>query len=329
MLAFWSCLLMSFLARNAWSTELEYWEDDPDVTLQATQEALRHSQTGPVRDIDDDELSKKLLKNHRIYVALSATPRRLKLLRYVFMSLDLTRVHKILLFLPMRFRRDNSEYVIPDDLREFPKLEIVRLETDFGPATKILGPLRYLKMRDPFAYVVSIDDDQAYPRGMINEFIYHVARSPATAFAPVVLPMLKEVGPVHERSGMIEGYAGVIYPSWLVNPDMIEYIAVTLGDKHCFVSDDLVISYTLAIDMVKLKILLTEYVSSSLLKGLPSSRGPDGLFSGVGTDAPHGKYANWFKYDKCARAIAAALPDWVDSSTLALEHIAQTTLVAA
>jgi len=106
---------------------------------------------------------------NKIYVSLTTIPSRIHNLEKILDSL-LTQtqdIHEILLNIPIYSKRFKKEYSIPDFLKKtkFNKVKIIRCE-DYGPGTKLLGALEYLKYKK--GYVIIVDDDRIINKNLIK-----------------------------------------------------------------------------------------------------------------------------------------------------------------
>jgi len=80
---------------------------------------------------------------------------------------------KIFVSLPEVSIRENTGYTIPEcfhDMAFSKKIEIVRLEHDYGSGTKLLGTLAKI---DTPSYIVLADDDVTYKRFFLRRLIEH------------------------------------------------------------------------------------------------------------------------------------------------------------
>merc|ERR1711865_654407 len=63
---------------------------------------------------------------------------------------------------------------IPDIIRDYcteNDITINILDRDYGPATKLLGALKYNKIKD-YDFIITIDDDHLYPPNMMKHYKY-------------------------------------------------------------------------------------------------------------------------------------------------------------
>ena len=270
----------------------------------------------PVRNISKNEKIKKFLKKHKVYITLTSSPKRLPKLEAVLATLDLDHVSQINITLPLKYGRDKTKYPhkIITQLRKFPKVKIIRVKKDLGPITKILPTLERIK--DKHALVISIDDDMAYPMGMVNEMIYQKVNNPncviegsRSFFRRSDIRNFDQVWPqpIKPRKphiDVVEGWLGIIYSKKLTNTKMLREISQL--SKDCYLSDDIVISYVLAKHNICRQQVENQYVYDPYLYKYGTEE--DALHRGGGSDkkvvvAPHVDDFTWKKYRRCLKEI--------------------------
>lgn len=214
----------------------------------------------PKRDLSLDAAFQKWQKTHRVYISLTTTPFRIHSIHHVLETLDLTHVEQILLSIPKIFSRTATGYEIPESLLQMPKVTLLQPEIDEGPVSKMLTAAEYLRSRDPAAVLITLDDDQAYPPGMVNELSYAAFLNPDAVlgarghtfdhYGIHALQTVRE-GKKGERKGeihftpcdLLEGYAAIAYPVAQIPIELIRNFSQKCS--HCFVSDDMVIALAL------------------------------------------------------------------------------------
>jgi hypothetical protein len=119
----------------------------------------------------------------RVVVSLTTIPERIGgILPTLHSIVDQTRrPDAIYLNLPEFSERQQSGYVRPSFLNDLPLLEVTPCEKDWGPATKLIPTL--LRERDPETAIVVIDDDQVYPREMLETLCDASDEMPEAALA--------------------------------------------------------------------------------------------------------------------------------------------------
>jgi len=272
-----------------WDDVLAIGEGDPGE--QHYRDITDELRGRPARDLMHDPVSRRFLRKHPVFVSLTTSPDRIDKVVHVLDTLDLTHVDRVFLVLPERFGRTGRRYSIPRALRDHPKVDIIRIDPDLGPISKMLPAIERAARIDRKAIVISIDDDIGYPRGMIPEMIYHMARSRRTVVAGSA-PGIDRFGidPARwkfrrDREGrIVEGWAGIAYRAGNVDTDLLRRLSAL--DKHTFASDDLVISYVLAATGVKKRAVQNEYFDRRHVRHFPHGMGQDALHRGAGVSSP-------------------------------------------
>jgi len=103
-------------------------------------------------------------------VSLTTIPSRLKFINKTLNSIRNQNKlpDKIFLNIPYKYQRFKKEKIDTEFLKKikFKNLEIIRCH-DYGPGTKLLGAIKYIK---EFDYVILIDDDHVYKKEMLEIF---------------------------------------------------------------------------------------------------------------------------------------------------------------
>jgi hypothetical protein len=276
----------------------------------------------PVRDLVHDSKVQDYLKQHKVYVSLTSSPTRLSKVHHVIETLDLSHVEKVFLNLPARFGRDNSEYNITPELAEmFPnKIEYLRPAVDLGPITKLLPSAQHIKeLGDQEAILIIIDDDTAYPKGMVLEMVHNIVYNDNT----VTTGSANDVNfwnmngsdfPATEKNNstgcasdktsfcdVVEGFGSVGFKVKYVDVKLMERLSSKKFSKECFVSDDLVISYSLALTGVNRMKIRNDFLGVHLIKQFDYGFEGDALHQGGGLDPSMASSTNMneAKYQVC------------------------------
>ena len=220
---------------------------------------------------------REFLHAHPVYISLTTSPARIEYLPEVLENLDLSEVSMILLNIPFTYGRTSETYTIPAAIRHHPKIMIQRLPEDLGPISKIIPGIQYAQARDPEALVIAIDDDVAYPRGMVAEHIYTLVHHPRTVTAAnwrrldqrwhISRDALARWP--NEQYAVVQGFASIGYQAkdfpW---QSMLRWLELEKrsGGKDCYLSDDLVISYGLAKKGLRVKKISSPYLSNTAVK---------------------------------------------------------------
>ncbi|WP_424962262.1 hypothetical protein [Ekhidna sp.] len=116
-----------------------------------------------------DEAWSKSNDRSEIILSLTTIPERIDHIQPTIKCLLHQRrlPQKICINIPFKSFRNNKEYIIPTWLTELMAVEIVRVDQDYGPATKFI-PTLDSATQDQLILVV--DDDKMYPPNYVNEF---------------------------------------------------------------------------------------------------------------------------------------------------------------
>ena len=206
----------------------------------------------------------------KIIASLTTIPSRIDLILSTIQSIaaQTIPVDSIEINVPYIFKRTGETYEIPEwliDLEQSSKnskceIRIFRTE-DYGAITKIAPTLLRHKDKEG-TYIWSVDDDFIYPENMVavlyREFSstdnYVLSHSGSTwnynadSKECVGYESLRKEGFVD----FIEGFATVLYPTWLIDEDFEDYVIKTSETLDCRNSDDVIISNYLKIKNIKM-----------------------------------------------------------------------------
>ena len=166
--------------------------------------------------------------------------------------LDQTRKPDLfLLNIPATFARTGEPYIVPKYIRK--SLTVNHIATDYGPATKILPAVTYLRERagdyDPeHTRIIYLDDDISYPKRMIETYEKMISADDnniwtSTGFDFVNMKLSGKR--THKDIATIaEGYGSVCVKLRTFGDDFVEYMTrYTAADNQiCRLSDDVILS---------------------------------------------------------------------------------------
>ena len=188
-----------------------------------------------------------------IVVSFTTSPTRINKCGPMINSI-LNQTRKADLFLlniPEEFARTGETYVVPKYIRK--SLTVNRIAVDYGPATKIIPAVLYLRehpdIYDPeHTRIIYLDDDIAYPKKMIEAYEKMIPPSDnnvwtSTGFDFVNMNLSGKRG--HKDTATIaEGYGSVCVKLNTFGDDFMEYMTIyTANDNQiCRLSDDVILS---------------------------------------------------------------------------------------
>ena len=255
--------------------------------MRKDEKSLQLAQEMPVRDLRSQKYKsiQNYLRAHPVYLSLSINPDRIERVPDILKAIDTSWVKEIVIALPEKFARTGKSYIIPSSLLAIPKVRILRTARDYGPITKLYPTLKMLQERGEQAIIVVIDDDYIYPRGLINEHIYTIAKHQGKVATSTIVGMLGEKAnmPLSYKmdakllekswpSGkpeLLHGVGSIGLQSDKLDPDWLLAVMAyeqDQGRNACLLSDDMVISYGLRSHEVSFIKLETKYVSHKLLQ---------------------------------------------------------------
>jgi hypothetical protein len=195
----------------------------------------------------------------KIIVSFTTSPTRINKCGPMINSiLDQTRKPDLfLLNIPEEFARTGESYIVPKYIRK--SLTVNRIKTDYGPATKILPAVVYLREHagtgtgtgtyDPeHTRIIYLDDDIAYPKRMIETYEKMIPPNDdnvwtATGFDFVNMNLSGKRA--HKDTATIaEGYGSVCVKLNSFGDDFVEYMTRYTADDNqiCRLSDDVILS---------------------------------------------------------------------------------------
>jgi hypothetical protein len=168
--------------------------------------------------------------------------------------LDQTRKPDLfLLNIPEEFARTGESYVVPKYIRK--SLTVNRIATDYGPATKILPAVMYLrdndraKTYDPaHTRIIYLDDDIAYPKRMIETYEKMIPENDDNVWTSTgfdFVNMSLNGKRAHKDTATIaEGYGSVCVKLKTFGDDFVEYMTryTAVDNQICRLSDDVILS---------------------------------------------------------------------------------------
>ena len=236
--------LDSFLSRDEWSLGWRFSLVKPQCKNKEDVKMATGCLLGPVRDLSKYRKVQSYLKRNRVYTTMTTSPLRLRKLQAVLATLDVSNLAGIYIVLPERYGRKKEKYRESDirKIKAFPKVRVIRTKKDYGPLTKALPVIR--RMRNKNNLVISIDDDVAYPMGMVNEMIYQkVVKHPRAVIEGCwhghfrSIKKFKDRWPQKKKGrdpnvDLVEGWQAVGYTPALVNTKLMEKYAGL--SKDCY-----------------------------------------------------------------------------------------------
>ena len=206
----------------------------------------------------------------KFVVSFTTSPERINKIKPMVESI-LTQSKSPDLFLlniPEIFPRTKQKYTIPDFVKKCVTINV--LKQDYGPATKLLPTIKYLKENnysDDDTFIIYLDDDIEYRPDMISaynfilqlnkkkrvicgggfHFVYHGGKM-----------RLAGQRQHNDKVSVAEGYASVCVPLSIFEKDFYKYMEkYTLNSvyNHCMLSDDVIFSNYYAMKNIDIEVI--------------------------------------------------------------------------
>jgi hypothetical protein len=252
------------------------------------------------KNIFEDKIVQDYLKKHKVYVSLTSSPDRLRYIPTILKTLDLDLVSEIFLTLPKKFKdkEDYSDQLI-DEIDRLEKVSLLRPDKDFGPITKLLPAIEFVRKRDPYSIVITIDDDTAYPIGIFSELVSFIVKNNVNVAAGFGQPSsfwnlhskkvnFKNTCLVEEPCDVVEGFSAIAYVAGSIPTEIMK--KYSMADTKCKLGDDIVINYSLAINSIN-RYRINPIFSEKLVQ----------LYYGFASDALHKQNNYNHSYQECVQ----------------------------
>ena len=247
------------------------------------------------------------LNQHKVYISMTSGPLRLRRVPIVLNLLDLSEIYEIHINLPMLYRNKEKYKQSDIDLVKSvdSRIKIHRISKDIGPLSKIIPTL--LRVKDPLAIIISIDDDIGYPFNFVSSLVHQSIHRPkeiccGSGFGLNHMNMRSDSWPRKSSRGcvdIVEGWGGIAYKKSIVTNKMIkEILYLNNLSIDCKLSDDFTISYVLSAHDIK-----SREVPGILDNLEPFSYGRDADALHKGSGVEKGESMNIVKYHRCLENI--------------------------
>ena len=189
----------------------------------------------------------------KIVVSFTTSPTRINKCGPMINSiLDQTRKPDLfLLNIPEQFARTGETYIVPKYIRK--SLTVNRIAVDYGPATKIVPAVLYLRehadIYDPeHTRIIYLDDDIAYPKKMVETYEKTIPSNDNNVWTSTgfdfVNMNLRGKRTHRDIATIAEGYGSVCVKLNTFGDDFIEYMTryTAIDNQICRLSDDIILS---------------------------------------------------------------------------------------
>jgi hypothetical protein len=206
-------------------------------------------------------------RDQDVIISFTTTPYRIDKLQDTLtcLSNQTFKPRQIYLSIPHRFKRDDSEYIIPEWMQNYPNLTILRTE-DYGPATKLLGALEKGEIK-PNTILVTVDDDTCYPPHTVLQLATRAKRYPQAALGYSGVELffggnkdgVKFIDFDNQPAKILEGWGAVAYRPHFFDQSIFE---IASAPSYCYNSDDMFISFHLTKNHIPLRTVHTKIMTS-------------------------------------------------------------------
>lgn len=189
----------------------------------------------------------------KVVVSFTTSPDRIHKIKPMMESIlnQTIKPDLFLLNIPKVFKRTNQAYTIPEFIND--KVIVNVIDIDYGPATKIIPTIEYLKNNDYYfgkTRIIYVDDDISYSEKMIETFLQfssnenHILCSSAMNITQDIkgrysfIPQRTHGNKIH----VVEGYGAVCLSPTIFKEDFASYFLTYIQDSSCFTSDDMILS---------------------------------------------------------------------------------------
>lgn len=189
----------------------------------------------------------------KIVVSFTTSPSRINKCGPMLNSiLDQSRKPDLfLLNIPEEFARTGETYIVPKYIRK--SLTVNRIQVDYGPATKIVPTVLYLREHAELynpedTRIIYLDDDIAYPKKMVETYEKMIAPNDHNVWTSTGFDFINmELNGKRNHKDIAtiaEGYGSVCVKLNTFGDDFMEYMThyTAIDNQICRLSDDIILS---------------------------------------------------------------------------------------
>lgn len=209
-------------------------------------------------------------KSDSLYViaTLTTAPDRINLIEPVLQSLTTGQSRppdEIHLNIPHRFARTDTEYIIPDFIKNYP-IKVFRCE-DEGPGTKLIPTIRRTAVDNNIWFFIVDDDIRHLPKAL-ETLIDFAQSTPKAAYGYADNYLYRKWSPPNGSVDILCGFGGFILHRSFFGGDFEDYLSMALADKSCRYHDDVYFSNYLSLHNISRFRVATSEVSLSRMEEL-------------------------------------------------------------
>eukprot|EP01060_Flectonema_neradi_P034097 TRINITY_DN5889_c0_g3_i1.p1 TRINITY_DN5889_c0_g3~~TRINITY_DN5889_c0_g3_i1.p1 ORF type:complete len:322 (+),score=21.86 TRINITY_DN5889_c0_g3_i1:46-1011(+) len=192
-------------------------------------------------------------ESFKVVVSLTTMPHHLDLLEPTLKSLteQTYPADVIYLNLPKQRARSGAVYYVPEYVKNYDQVKVLRPDRDYGPLTKLMPSLE--EENDPDTLIITVDDDKVYHPDTVRTLVYYSKHDKHTAWGdcgwgfqhiwhqmeviPVYVPWIFR-GAAGRQVEVLQAVCGNAYRRSMFQ----NLTALAQPPKPCFTTDDLWIS---------------------------------------------------------------------------------------
>lgn len=223
----------------------------------------------------------------KIIVGITTSPLRIKNLEPVLRSIlrQSCPPDEIHLNIPKKFKRDNSDYLIPDYVTRLdPRIKLNRPE-DIGPGTKIIPSLLGLDSKSDTIVITADDDILMLPhtiKVIVEAFKLEAGAIYGLSGYNLGLNLESIYTNIQSPVNVLEGYAHFAVHRKFIQADFTAYLKLAHSTHEGFLQDDVVMANYFALKNIPRIQLYNSQANRKLLR----KRGAQ-LYYGINHDALH------------------------------------------
>ena len=233
---------------------------------------------------------------NRIILSLTTTPNRIQFVPFLLENLVDTRIFdKIIVNVPRYYKNNKHEKKYQSVHIQDKRVVINTIASDLGPISKIVPTAKLFDKQEDL--IVTIDDDIRIPKNpnIMSQLVYHCILYDEVITSvgkPLSHWRLSRKQWTHRKPPyvqLVEGWTGVAYKRKMIDINVLQsYVNKSV---HCYVSDDLLLSFMIQKLGYKIRSL---GVNEKIFKE---------MHWGLGDDAIHlqttNEQAHFSNYKKC------------------------------
>ena len=178
------------------------------------------------------------------YICFTTIPSRFKNLYTIISYIKKNfkgQFHNINIYIPNNYIRFGNKYKIPDNVLNIDKVNIVKCDTDWGPATKFIGPISDQTINNNDNIIV-IDDDNIKDLNWLIISKYYLNKFPKSIVQLRISSYNNN--PIKFKMIHIHGVSGFCFKKGTLNNDIFNKFISNIPKILLFIDDDILTYYS-------------------------------------------------------------------------------------